>query len=133
MVYKRLGVARHEFVIACRGTISPVARFVRLPHLAEEPRQLPSVLRVVGAVRQRAEEGYGSLIPAQGGFHLRAVRWRCRPWQPGGRGAVKLAPLRRRRRGERGAVKLVSGGSGKGCPKPLRRRSRGEGRFRQSP
>src|SRR5215471_13883037 len=35
---------------------------------------------------------------------------------PEGRGAVKLAPLRRRSRGERGHVKLC----------PLRRRSRGE-------
>src|SRR5215470_18805545 len=40
----------------------------------------------------------------------------CSPTRPEGRGAVKLAPLRRRRRGERGHVKLC----------PLRRRSRGE-------
>src|SRR5215470_11147067 len=50
----------------------------------------------------------------------------CSPTRPEGKGAVKLAPLRPRSGGERGAVKLVSGGSGKGRPKPLRRRRRGE-------
>src|SRR4029453_7364140 len=43
--------------------------------------------------------------------------WVCLSFPPGGgRGAVKLAPLRRRSRGERGHVKLC----------PLRRCSRGE-------
>src|SRR5215510_1123575 len=79
---------------------------------------------VVDRENKPAVEGFGKLASPvlHGQVHLASI-----PFGKG-RGHVKLCPLRRRSGGERGAVKLVSGG--KGCA--LRRRSRASGTGRYS-